>query len=279
MSIYWRLIRPGLLASVLFSMAVGALTAGRPPWPRLAHALAGTALLIAGATAMNQLMEQRADAAMARTASRPLPSGRATARQVAALAAISSLAGVGWLASSTPLPATFLAALSWGIYVLVYTPLKRATAWQTPVGAVAGAIPVLIGAATADALLAPVPLALFGVVFFWQLPHTAAVGWIYREQFAHGGVKMAAVVDPSGRLAGRMALIGAAGLLVASLIPAVLSTAPWPYAAVAVALGLAHVAFAARFLGRPTDAHARALWRMSLVYLPVLLTALLLALG
>jgi protoheme IX farnesyltransferase len=278
MSTYWRLIRPGLLLTVLFSMAIAALTAAqRPPWPRLAHALAGTALLIAGASAMNQLVEQRWDARMARTALRPLPSGRATARQVAVFAVVGSLAGIGYLAVLGPAVVTLLAASSWGIYVLIYTPLKRVSIWHVPLGAVAGAIPVLLGAATANGVFTPVSLALFGVVFFWQFPHTAAIGWIYREQYARGGVKVAAVVDPSGRLAGRLALVGATGLLLASLVPALLSMVAWPYVAIALSLGLVHLAFAVKFLGRPADAGARALWWMSLVHLPVLLTSLLLA--
>ena len=278
MSTYWRLIRPGLLSAVLFSMAVGALTAAEPPpWTRLVHALAGTALLIAGATAMNQLMEQRRDAKMARTASRPLPSGRATSRQVAVFAVLSSLTGIGCLAALQPPIMTLLAALSWSVYVLIYTPLKRKSVWHIPVGAVAGAIPVLLGAATANAVFAPLSLTLAGVVFFWQFPHTAAIGWIYREQYARGAVKVASVADPSGRLTGQLALFGAACLLPASLVPAILSMVGWPYVVAAVALGLAHVTIAARFLARPIDGNALALWRMSLVHLPALLTSLLVA--
>lgn len=277
MSVYWRLIRPGLLLTVLFSMAVAALAGAEPPpSTRLVHALLGTALLITGATAMNQLVEHRGDAAMERTASRPLPAGRLTTWQAAMFAAFASLAGIGYLAVMELPVVTILAALNWIIYVLIYTPLKRVSVWHTPVGAVAGAIPVLLGTATANAIFTPVSLALFGVLFFWQLPHTAAISWIYREQYARGAVKVATVVDPSGRLAGRWALAGAAGLLLASLVPTILSMVGWPYIAVALSLGLAHVAIAAMFLGRPTDANARALWRMSLVHLPVLLTSLVL---
>ena len=214
---------------------------------------------------------------MARTASRPLPSGRVTSRQVAAFAALGSLAGIGYLAVLEPPIVTLLAALSWSIYVLIYTPLKHASVWHLAVGAVVGAMPVMLGAATANAVFAPLSLALVGIVFFWQFSHTAAIGWIYREQYARGAVKVAAVVDPLGRLAGRLALFGAAGLLLASLVPAMLSTVGWPYVAVALPLGLAHLAFAAMFLSRPNDASARALWRISLAHLPILLTSLLLA--
>ena len=278
MSIYWRLIRPGLLLTVLFSMAVAALVVPQPPpWPRLVHALFGTALLIAGASAMNQLLERRQDATMTRTASRPLPLGQATARQAGIFAMLCSLAGIVDLAVFQPPAVTLLAALSWCLYVPIYTPLKRLSVWHIPVGAVSGAIPILLGAATADAVFTPISLALVGIVFFWQFPHTAAIGWLYREQYARGSIKVAAVVDPSGRLAGRLALVGASGLLLTSLVPAMLSTVGWPYLPIALCLGLAHLAFAVKFLGRPTDANAGTLWRMSLVHLPVLLMSLLLS--
>ena len=278
MNIYWRLIRPGLLLTVLFSMAVAALVVPQPPpWPRLVHALFGTALLIAGASAMNQLLEKRQDATMTRTASRPLPSGQATVRQAGAFAMLSSLVGIVDLAVFQPLAVTLLAVLSWCLYVPIYTPLKRLSVWHIPVGAVSGAIPILLGTATADAVFTPISLALVGIVFFWQFPHTAAIGWIYREQYARGSIKVAAVVDPSGRLAGRLALVGASGLLLTSLVPAMLATVGWPYLPIALCLGLVHLAFAVKFLGRPTDANARTLWRMSLVHLPVLLMSLLLS--
>ncbi len=84
MGVYWRLIRPGLLTMVLATMAAAALMFGSsPPWPDLAHALLGTGLLIAGATAANQLIERRCDARMARTASRPLPSGGSRRERIA----------------------------------------------------------------------------------------------------------------------------------------------------------------------------------------------------
>lgn len=277
MSDYLRLIRPGLLLFVLFSMTVAAIvSAESPAWIRLGHALVGAGLLIAGASATNQLIERRWDAAMDRTASRPLPSGRMSTRHVAMFAAVVSLSGIVYLAATQSADVPILAAASWLIYALIYTPLKRASVWHIPVGAVAGAIPVLLGAATANATLSPISLAIFGVVFFWQFPHTAAIGWIYREQYADSAMKVAAVADPTGRLAGRLALGGAVGVLLTSLIPATQSMGGWLYVAVALALGLADMVFAARFLGKPTDMSARALWRMSLVHLPVLLASLLL---
>lgn len=276
MNTYWRLIRPGILVAVVFSMAIGALTASEPPpRDRLLHALLATSLLIAGASAMNQLIERQRDAIMARTASRPLPSGQTTSWHVAVVALTASLAGIGFLAASQRWLMTLLAGLSWCIYVLIYTPLKRRSVWQTPVGAVAGALPVLLGAATAATPFSLESWAIFGILFFWQFSHTAAIGWLYRNQYADGAVKVAAVVDPSGRLSGRLALFGAAGMLAASLAPPLLSTAGWPYATVALSLGTVHFTIAAKFSRSVSDADARMLWRVSLIHLPAVLAMLL----
>jgi len=277
MSDTWRAIRPGLLLAVLFSMTAAARTAAEPtPWPRLALALLGAAMAILGATAANQLFERRHDARMERTAARPLPSGRATAWQAAAFAAAASLGGIACLTATQPPAVPLLAAAGWLVYALLYTPLKRRSLWNLPFGAAAGAMPVVLGAASAGAMQEPLTFALFGIVFFWQFSHTAAIGWLFREQYARAGAKVAAAADPTGRLAGRLALWGAAGLLAASLAPVALSTCcGWTYALVAASLGVAHLVVAAKFLAAPGDANARSLKRIALVHLPALLAALM----
>jgi heme o synthase len=277
MSVYLQLIRPGLLAAVLFSTAVAALAVGPPAWPRLICALLGLGLMIAGASAVNQIMEREQDARMARTASRPLPSGRMSVRRAAAFAAAASLLGIGCLFASQPPAVAILAAFGWGVYVLLYTPLKRTSVWQVPVGALAGATPCLVGAAINGAAFAPLALALFGIVFFWQFTHTAAIGWIYRDQYADSRIQVAAVADPSGRLAGWLAVFGAVGAASASLVPAVLSSPDFPYIAAILSLGTIQTVVAAVFLKRPTDRNARLLWHTSLAYLPLLLLLVLAA--
>ncbi|MBN2295840.1 MAG: protoheme IX farnesyltransferase [Pirellulales bacterium] len=276
---YLRLVRPGLLATMLLAMAIAALTAGQhlPPLPQLIHAVLGTALLIMGASAMNQVVEQNEDAKMPRTATRPLPSRLLTKRQVTALAILLSIAGTAYLAVLSTPTLTLLAVSSWIVYVLAYTPLKRKSVWQTPVGSLAGAIPVLLGSAMVGAVFSPISLSLFGVVFFWQFPHTSSIGWIYREQYAQAGIKVAAVVDPTGRLAGRLAVFGAACVLPLSLVPAIYSTTGWICGLIALILGLADLAVAAKFLRKPSNETARLLRRMSLVHLPVLLLSIFLA--
>ncbi|HUT95499.1 MAG TPA: heme o synthase [Thermoguttaceae bacterium] len=275
---YWRLIRPRIVLLVLFAMAVAAWTSGeqRPAWTDLAHALVGTALVIAGAMALNQRWEVRGDARMPRTSGRPLPTGRLTARQVTGFGLLVSAAGLGYLLVASQPGVVVLALASWVVYVLLYTPLKSRTIWQTPVGAAAGAMPVLIGAAVARTPMSPMALSLFGIVCLWQFPHAMAIAWLYRQEFASAEVRVATVVDPSGRAAGVLAVLGAAALVAVSMIPPALALVGWTYAGVAMLLGAGYLACAVRFLGRRDDASARWLLRASLVYLPAVFAALLL---
>lgn len=187
---------------------------------------------------MNQRLESRSDAKMKRTSRRPLPAGSLTAGQVTSVGMASSAMGIVYLVSFVGVAAAATAMLSWIIYVLVYTPLKRVTAWQTPVGAIAGAMPMLVGTATVGSLLSPMSHVLFGMVFFWQFPHTMAIAWIHRHEYAAGKIRVATVVDPTGRSAGGLAVLGAGCLLLVSLIPPVFSLVAWPFGIVAGMAGL-----------------------------------------
>ena len=276
---YWRLTRPRIVAMVLFAMAVASWTAGEqsPSWETLFHALGGTALVIVGALALNQRLEVEGDAKMPRTAGRPLPSGRLTRVAVTRFGTLTSAAGLAYLALLSEPGVVALAVVSWVIYVWTYTPLKSHTAWQTPVGAVAGAMPMLLGAAVVRAPMGHKALCLFAIVYFWQFPHAMAIAWLYRREFASAEVKLATVVDPSGRTAAVVAVFGAVVLLPVSLIPWLAGMAGGYYSIAALLLGHGYMACSFAFLRRRNDATARWLLRASLVYLPALFVALLLA--
>lgn len=276
---YWNLVRPRIVGMVLFSLVVAALASTSPPpgWTVVVHALVGSGLVIVGAIALNQRLERQTDARMPRTAARPLPSGRLSPRGVTVFGIAASAAGLVYLAVFVNVAIVALAALSWVIYVWVYTPLKMFTPWQTPIGAVAGAMPVLLGAAAAGGLAGPNAWTLFGVLYLWQFPHAMAIAWLYREQFAMAPSRVATVVDPSGRTAARIAVAGAAMLVPAGLAPVVMGTAGPVYGVVATAFGLAYLVPAVRFLARRDDATARTLLRVSFFHLPAVFIALLVA--
>lgn len=278
LSDYWVLIRPRILGMVLFVQAMSALVAGThsPPWSTLVFGLIGSAGVMAGAVALNQRLEHSTDAQMARTARRPVPSGRMTPAAATRLGILATMAGLGWLTVTTPPAVPALALLSWVLYVWVYTPMKLYSAWQTPVGAIAGAMPTLMGAALAHSATT-MGLALFGILYFWQFPHAMAIAWLYRHEFAAARLKVATVIDPSGRTAGWIGTLGALALVPVSVLPAFSGRAGVGYALAAMAFGAGYLSLAVAFQRNPSDFSARRLLRASVLYLPAVLAALLLA--
>jgi protoheme IX farnesyltransferase len=216
---------------------------------------------------------------MRRTADRPLPSGRVTPAEVFLLGAGAAIGGVLYLGVLVNWLAASVGLLTWFLYVVIYTPMKALTPANTVVGAVAGAMPVLIGW---TAVAAPLHLSqgglmaavLFFIVYLWQFPHFMAIAWIYREEYARAGLKMLPVVDPSGRRAAVQAIVAAIALLPVTLLPSLDASAGGWYLAGALALSGLYLYFALRFWAARTDRSARHLLRVSLVYLPVLLALL-----
>lgn len=279
---YGGLVRPRILAMALFTLAMSALLAGpqTPPWSTLLCGLLGSAAVMAGAMALNQRLEHATDARMPRTATRPLPSGRMSPPAATRFGILATMAGLAWLTATTPPAVVALTLVSWMLYVWVYTPLKVLSGWQTPVGAIAGAMPTLIGAALAHAATSGIGLLLFGILYFWQFPHAMAIAWLYREEFAAAGVKVASVTDPSGRAAGWLATLGALALLPISLLPGIAGgwgRAGAGYATAALLLGGAYLISAVVFQRHPSQHSARRLLRVSVLHLPALLLALLFA--
>ena len=161
------------------------------------------------------------------------------------------------------------------VYLAVYTPLKRRTPFATLVGAVPGALPPLIGWAASHGAIAPGGLALFAIVFLWQIPHFMAISWLYRDDYAKAGFPMLTVIDPGGRRAGRQALLYAAALVPVSLLPTITGVAGSVYAGAALALGIVLLALAARFARTHDDRAAWALFFGSIVYLPLIWIAMI----
>jgi len=172
---------------------------------------------------------------------------------------------------------------SWFLYAWVYTPLKPLTAANTTVGAVAGALPVFIGwsavGGALDVVADPRGMALFLILFLWQFPHFMAIAWMYRQQYAGAGLQMLTVVDPSGRQAALQAVTTCLALLPVSLVTCLLTAGPgrWWYLGVTFLLGSAQLVFALLFLCRRDERSARRLLRATLLYLPALLSCLVLA--
>jgi protoheme IX farnesyltransferase len=238
---------------------------------RLFHTLAGIGLVACGAAALNQWLEREHDALMPRTRNRPLPSG--VLRPETALLAGSFVALLGLVELSllvNPLTA-ILAGVTLGLYLLVYTPLKRITTWNTIIGAVPGALPPLMGWTGARGELGPEGVVLFAIQFFWQMPHFLAIAWLYREQYSAAGYVMLPGVDATGERTGRQATSHALALLPASLVPVWLGMAGPVYLVAALVLGVLFAWMSFRFSRELSRESARRMFFASLVYLPLIL--------
>lgn len=241
----------------------------------LLHTLLGTALVAAGANALNQLIEARHDARMQRTLSRPLPSRRLGRWEVAAFGTTTGIVGVTYLAWQTNILASLIALVTLISYVGIYTPLKRKSCLSVFVGAVPGALPPVIGWAAASQNLAFEAWLLFLIVFLWQLPHFAAIAWLYREDYARAGFPVLAVVDTEGTRTDLHMVTHSLGLIGASLLPTVYGLAGAAYAAGAMVLGVGFLACGVFFVLRKARHTARLHVLSSVVYLPLLLALLM----
>jgi protoheme IX farnesyltransferase len=268
---YVELTKPRIVVLELVTVVVAAHLAA--PWGVdpvvLVHAVIGAALVAASAGAFNQWWEQATDALMTRTTHRPIPSGRLTSSQVLVFGTITFVAGAAELVLGVNATTAAFAIATWLIYVLAYTPLKTRSPLNTTVGAISGALPILIGWTATGAAIDVRALAVVGVMFLWQFPHFMAIAWLYRDDYIRGGQRMLTVVDPTGMRAGAQAVVGALALVPVSLVPSMSPQAGSPaiYCGWAIALGIGQVVAATMFLIHRDDRSARRLLRASLLYL------------
>jgi protoheme IX farnesyltransferase len=267
------LVKARLTFLVLLTTAVGFYLGWRGPlglWSMF-HTLLGTALVACGAAALNQLSEREHDARMRRTAERPLPSGRLQPETVLVLGGVSSALGLIYLAFLVNPLTSLLGAVTLGSYLFLYTPLKRVTWLNTAVGAIPGALPPLMGWTAARGEITGEGWALFGILFFWQIPHFLAIAWLYREEYEKAGFVMLPSVDPEGFRTGRQAVSHAMGLLIVSLTPFLFHLTGLFYLFGALLLGMLFLVCALRFSRNLTPRRARQLFFASIIYLPLLL--------
>ena len=274
---YSALTKPRLNFLVVATSAAGYYLGapGAPDlWP-MVHAMAGTALVAGGAAALNQVSEREIDALMRRTRTRPLPDGRLSPAEARLFGLVLAGAGLTLLALRANLAAAALALATLVVYLLAYTPMKRRSPFATLIGAVPGALPGLIGWIASHGSVSRGGVALFAIVFLWQIPHFMAIAWLYRDDFGKAGFPMLPVIEPAGRRAGRQAVVYAAALVPASLVPAFVGVSAWMYVPIALMLGLALLWLALRLAATRGDSAARRLFAGSIVYLPLIWIAMM----
>jgi heme o synthase len=276
---YLALTKPRISVLVLFTVGAGVLFAAGPEvsFLLLFHAVFGTALVASGASALNQWLEQHTDARMRRTQNRPLPAGRLTPLEVFLFGVALGVGGTAYLALTLPSPlASAVAALTFVLYVAIYTPLKRLTTLNTLVGAVPGALPPVIGWCAVRGEINSEAVALFVILFLWQVPHFLAIAWMYREEYARAGLCMLPGVDPDGRITATQMRLYCLALVAGALMPVFLGAAGAVYVVGSLALGWYFLRPTLAFGREPSTQTARRVLRASLVYLPGLLLVLLL---
>jgi protoheme IX farnesyltransferase len=281
------LVRPRIAMMVLVTVFAAmwlTATPGTLAWLPVLAVLLGTGLVAASSSVANQILERESDRLMPRTASRPLASGRLSVAQGWWLTGASFAVGLGFVAWAGSPGAAIVAALTWLIYVIVYTPLKRVSPLNTAVGAVAGALPVGIGWLAADgptrllagdAAGALATAALGTVLYLWQFPHFMAIAWLYRRQYSDAGLQMLTVADPSGLRAAGQSLAAALALVPVSLVLAVPSGSIRMF----LTAGLASIVYACGAIWFAINRDDRSARRLLLTSLAVLLVLMAAAIG
>jgi protoheme IX farnesyltransferase len=273
-----ELIKARLTLLVLLTTAVGFYlgVAGPVSYGALFHAVFGTALAAAGASALNQWWERRLDALMQRTKTRPIPAGRMLPRDALIAGSLLAIAGVVYLAVLCNWLSALLAAVTIIIYIFAYTPLKSISTANTLVGAIPGALPPMIGWAAACGVIDIGAWSLFAIIFLWQLPHFFAIAWMYRDDYARAGFRMLSGDDDSGERSASQSVFFSILLLIIAGLPTFLGMTTVFYLLAELGLGGIFIVMAMRFLRSRKAADARLLFLTSIIYLPLLLSALVL---
>jgi protoheme IX farnesyltransferase len=270
------LTKPRVVSMILITTWVGFYLGSHGPtdYLLLLPTLIGTALAAAGTLTLNQYVERDIDALMHRTRYRPLPDGRLQPGEALAFGLLTAAAGLIYLALAVnPLSAGVAATIT-VTYLLLYTPMKRWTPFCSIVGAVPGALPPVIGwAAVRDGFGVEAAI-LFAILFLWQLPHSLAIGQLYRDDYARAGLRLLPVVEPDAQSTARQVVNNCLALLAVGLLPTIVGLAGALYFVAAMILGLGFLACGIRFARRRTELAARQLLFASLIYLPAILIAM-----
>ncbi|MGE3106918.1 MAG: heme o synthase [Phycisphaerales bacterium] len=282
-----------VLSALAPTRFAGEFAPAQAPWTLGALVLSavgcviGTACSASGANALNQWMERHRDGLMPRTCERPLPTRKVSERAALTAGIGFCIAGVSVLLLACGPAASLVSLATILIYLLAYTPLKPVTTISTLIGAIPGALPPLIGwcaAGVGVSLWDPpanwfIPLAqaggwaLFLLMFVWQIPHSLALAWMYKDDYAKGGYRLLPLLDPSGHRTAGAVFLWTVVLLPATLSPALAmsSMLGYAYPITAIVTGVAAIMLAWNFLHDRSRDRAKRVFLGSIMQLPLLL--------
>lgn len=273
---FFALTKPRVIVMVLLTTVVGYYLGamGQVDYVGMIATVFGTALAAAGTMALNQYLERDLDARMRRTCTRPLPDGRLQPGEALVFGAALAAAGLLYLTAAVNPLSGLVTTATVVTYLFLYTPLKRKTSLCTVIGAVPGALPPLTGWAAARGSLGIEAGVLFAILFLWQLPHSLAIAWLYREDYARAGMRLLPVIDSDGRSTSQQIAANCFALLAVGLLPTLLGLAGPIYFASAALLGSALLASGLYLAWARTPRAARQLMFATLAYLPLLLAVM-----
>ena len=267
------LAKPRIMTMALLTAAGGmSLAPGAPSSAVWLALMLGTGLIVGAANTLNMYLERDIDCLMVRTRNRPLPARRMDPGFALAFGVAQAFVSVPLLTFALDPLTGLLGVVALLSYVMLYTPLKQRSTIATWIGAVPGAMPALMGWTAATGRLEPGGLAVFGLLFIWQIPHFHAIALFRQREYDRAGLKT--VPGTRGSAAARREIARYAVVqLVVSAAPWALGIAGLPYAIVAGVAGVAYTLLALRGLRGFSSSAAEARWARklflaSIVYLP-----------
>ncbi len=295
-SFYLELSKPKITRTVILTVLLGyfarlpvSLFATSAALGGLVLTLVSASLVCTGACALNHVLEYKSDGLMQRTKRRPLPMGHISKKAALNFSYGTALLGALMMAVFISPFMAIGALLTLVLYTHVYTPLKKHTKWNTTIGALPGALPVLGGSVAATQLLgmplafgleegsvlasflwgvSPATLCIFAILILWQHPHFYAIAWICREDYQRASYVMIAKGDSHGRMTFGMALFFALCTMAFTLLlPRYLLELGYGYKAVSLLLGLIFIGLILQALIKPSDLRARRVLLYSVFYL------------
>ncbi len=277
-----ELVKLRITIMVLFTFCVAGTLAAGPDVQigTLVWASLGLLFIAASGNAMNMYLERYTDFLMVRTAKRPLPDQRLSSGEVVMFASVCLGISIGIFIATVNWQTTVCGLVTWILYVCVYTPLKTRTSFNTEIGAIPGALPILMGSLATTGTIGLQTWAFFATLLFWQFPHFMAIAWLYRDQYSEAGHKMLTVTDPTGKKAGQKAVITCAILILVSLLPALTFETTWQailFSVITIFLGCLYMRDSLRFAKDRNKTTARRLLKISIIYLPLFMLSLVVA--
>ena len=268
---YFELTKPRIAFMLVLTSAAGFYVgAGAGFDLRLfANSMAAIALLAFGVATLNQYLERRIDRLMERTEARPLPSGRLKPVEALVFGLVLCIGAEVYLFLAVNALTGFLGLIVIAGYVFVYTPLKRITSASTAIGALPGAMPPLMGWTAAAGEISLSAWFLFATLFLWQFPHFLAIAWMYKDQYKKAGILMLPVVEENGDVTVKQILVFTVMLLPVSLAPFFFGISGILFLIGASVLGIWFLITGIQMARSRTDAAARKLLLVSVLYLPV----------